>query len=74
MKTSFKNSFVHCIDKFDIMNHKILMYTIVTLIEANLLFGLFTNFWANSNYPNYIYSILILLLIIFVTKAFSKKK
>ena len=56
------------------MNYKILMYTIVTLIVANLLIGLFTNLWGESNFPDYINSILMLLLILSGTQVFSKKK
>ena len=56
------------------MNYKILMYTTASLIVANLLIGLFTNFWGDSNYPDYINSILGLLLIISGTQVFSKKK
>jgi len=56
------------------MNYKILMYTATTLIVANLLIGLFSNFWGDSNYPDYINSILMLLLIISGTQVFSQKK
>ena len=56
------------------MNYKILMYTTVTLIVANLLIGLFTNLWGESNFPDYINSILMLLLILSGTQVFSKKK
>jgi len=56
------------------MNYKILMYTTVSLIVANLMIGLFTNFWGDSNYPDYINSILMLLLILSGTQVFSKKK
>ena len=57
-----------------IMNYKILMYTTASLIVANLLIELFTNFWGDSNYSDYINSILMLLLIISGTQVFSKKK
>lgn len=56
------------------MNFKILMYTTAALILANLLIGFFTNIWGDSNYPDYINSVLMLLLIIFGTQVFSKKK
>jgi len=56
------------------MNYKILIYATASLIVANLLIGLFTNFWGNSNYPDYINSILMLLLILSGTQVFSKKK
>ncbi len=56
------------------MNYKILMYATVTLIAANLLIGLFTDFWGDSNYPDYINSILMVLLILFGTQVFSKKE
>ena len=55
------------------MNYKILMYTTASLIVANLLIGLFTNFWGDSNYPDYINSILGLILIISATQVFSKR-
>jgi hypothetical protein len=50
------------------------MYATVTLIAANLLIGLFTDFWGDSNYPDYINSILMVLLILFGTQVFSKKE
>ena len=56
------------------MNYKILMYTTVALIIANFFIGFITDFWGDSNYPDYFNSILMLLLIIFGTKVFSKKK
>ncbi len=56
------------------MNYKIFIYTTASLIVANLLIGLFTDFWGDSNYPDYINSILMLLLILSGTQVFSKKK
>jgi len=56
------------------MDYKILIYTTASLIVANLLIGLFTDFWGDSNYPDYINSILMLLLILSGTQVFSKKK
>ncbi len=50
------------------------MYTTATLILVNLLIGLFTNFWSDSNHPDYINSFLMLLLIISGTQVFTKKK
>jgi uncharacterized membrane protein YdcZ (DUF606 family) len=56
------------------MNYKILMYTTATLIVANLMIGLFTDFWGDSNNPDTINGILGLLLILSGTQVFSKKK
>ncbi|MFL2598711.1 MAG: hypothetical protein ACJ0P4_12640 [Flavobacteriaceae bacterium] len=55
------------------MNFKILVYTTAALILANLLIGFLTNFWGDSNYPDYINSILMLLLIISGHNYFPKK-
>ena len=35
MKTSFKNSFVHCIDKLDIMKKLLFVGTIILFIYSN---------------------------------------
>ncbi|MBA23029.1 MAG: hypothetical protein CMP52_06805 [Flavobacteriales bacterium] len=56
------------------VNYKILMFTTFAIIIANFFIEFFTNFWGDSNYPDYFNSILILLLIIFGTKVFFKKK
>ena len=43
------------------------------LIIVNLLIGFFTNFWDESNYPDYINSVLGIFLILFATQVFSKE-
>ena len=55
------------------MNYKILMTVTGVLIIANLLIGFFTNFWDETNYPDYINSVLGVFLILFATQIFSKK-
>ena len=45
----------------------------VVLIIVNLLIGFFTNFWDETNYPNYINSVLGIFLILFATQVFSKE-
>ena len=55
------------------MNYKILMTVTGVLIIANLLIGFFTNFWDETNYPDYINSVLGIFLILFATQVFSKE-
>ena len=55
------------------MNYKILMTVTGVLIIANLLIGFFTNFWDETNYPDYINSVLGVFLILFGTQVFSKE-
>jgi len=55
------------------MKYKILMTVTVVLIIVNLLIGFFTNFWDETNYPDYINSILGIFLILFATQVFSKE-
>ena len=55
------------------MNYKILMTVIGVLIIANLLIGFFTNFWDETNYHDYITSVLGVFLILFATQVFSKE-
>jgi|SaaInl5LU_22_DNA_1037371.scaffolds.fasta_scaffold23016_4 uncharacterized membrane protein len=55
------------------MKYKILMTVTVVLIIVNLLIGFFTNFWDESNYPDYINSVLGIFLILFATQVFSKE-
>ena len=43
------------------------------LIIANLLIGFFINFWDETNYPDYINSVLGIFLILFGTQVFSKE-
>ena len=49
------------------------MNVIVVLIIVNLLIGFFTNFWDETNYPDYINSVLGIFLILFATQVFSKE-
>jgi len=55
------------------MKYKILMTVTGVLIIANLLIGFFTNFWDETNYPDYINSVLGIFLILFATQVFSKE-
>ena len=55
------------------MKYKILMTVTGVLIIANLLIGFFTNFWDETNYPDYINSVLGIFLILFGTQVFSKE-
>ncbi|MDA9812035.1 hypothetical protein N9C07_07460 [Flavobacteriaceae bacterium] len=55
------------------MNYKILMTVTGVLIIVNLLIGFFTNFWGETNYPDYINSVLGVFLILFGTQVFSKE-
>ena len=55
------------------MKYKILMAVTVVLIIVNLLIGFFTNFWDETNYPDYINSVLGIFLILFATQVFSKE-
>ena len=55
------------------MKYKILMNVIVVLIIVNLLIEFFTNFWDETNYPDYINSVLGIFLILFGTQVFSKE-
>ena len=55
------------------MKYKILMTVTVVLIIVNLLIGFFTNFWDETNYPDYINSVLGIFLILFATQVFPKE-
>lgn len=55
------------------MKYKILMTVTGVLIIVNLLIGFFTNFWDETNYPDYINSVLGIFLILFATQVFSKE-
>ena len=55
------------------MKYKILMTVNVVLIIVNLLIGFFTNFWDETNYSDYINSVLGVFLILFATQVFSKE-
>ncbi len=56
------------------MNYKNLMYVTIALSLVNLIIGIFTDFWGDSNWADYINSILVILLVLFGTQVFSKKK
>jgi len=56
------------------MNYKNLMYITIALGLVNLVIGIFTDFWGDSNWADYINSILLVLLVLFGTQVFSKKK
>ena len=55
------------------MKYKILMTVNAVLIIVNFLIGFFTNFWNETNYPDYINSVLGIFLILFATQVFSKE-
>tara|TARA_B110000971_G_scaffold1557_1_gene1688 strand:- start:174 stop:350 length:177 start_codon:yes stop_codon:yes gene_type:complete len=55
------------------MNFKILMNATGVLIIANIITQFFTGFWGDTNYPDYINSVLSIFLILFATQVFSKK-
>ena len=54
--------------------YKLLLNITVILIIANILISFFTNLWKETNYPDYINSILFLLLILLASQVYSKKK
>ena len=54
--------------------YKLLMNITVILLIANILISFFTNLWKETNYPDYINSILFLLLILLASQVYSKKK
>ena len=56
------------------IKYKLLMNITVILLIANILISFFTNLWKETNYPDYINSILFLLLILFASQVYSKKK
>jgi|TARA_B110000503_G_scaffold11122_1_gene15091 hypothetical protein len=44
------------------------------LVVTNLLIGFFTDFWGETNYPDYINTVLGVFFILFATQVFSKEK
>lgn len=54
--------------------YKLLLNITVILLIANILISFFTNFWKETNYPDYINSILFLLLILLASQVYSKNK
>ena len=54
--------------------YKLLLNITVILLIANILISFFTNLWKETNYPDYINSILFLLLILLASQVYSKKK
>jgi uncharacterized membrane protein len=54
--------------------YKLIMNITVILLIANILISFFTNLWKETNYPDYINSILFLLLILLASQVYSKKK
>ena len=55
------------------MNYKNLMCVTIALVLVNLIIGIFTDFWGDSNWADYINSILVILLVLFGTQVFSEK-
>lgn len=56
------------------IKYKLLMNITVILLIADILISFFTNLWKETNYPDYINSILFLLLILLASQVYSKKK
>ena len=54
--------------------YKLLLNITVILLIANVLISFFTNLWKETNYPDYINSILFLLLILLASQVYSKNK
>ena len=54
--------------------YKLLLNITVILLIANILISFFTNLWKETNYPDYINSILFFLLILLASQVYSKKK
>ena len=54
--------------------YKLIINITVILLIANILISFFTNFWKETNYPDYINSILFLLLILLASQVYSKNK
>jgi magnesium-transporting ATPase (P-type) len=54
--------------------YKLLMNITVILLVANILISFITNLWKETNYPDYINSILFLSLILLASQVYSKKK
>ena len=54
--------------------YKLLLNITVILLIANILTSFFTNLWKETNYPDYINSILFLLLILLASQVYSKNK
>ena len=44
------------------------------LVVTNLLIGFFTDFWGETNYTDYINTVLGVFFILFATQVFSKEK
>tara|TARA_B100001996_G_scaffold146990_1_gene111985 strand:+ start:3381 stop:3557 length:177 start_codon:yes stop_codon:yes gene_type:complete len=56
------------------INYKMLLNITGILILINILIDFSTDIWGISNYPDYINSILVIFLIIFVSQIYSKNK
>ena len=56
------------------MNYRILMTVTGVLVVTILLIGFFTDFWGETNYPDYINTVLGVFFILFATQVFSKEK
>ena len=54
--------------------YKLLIKITGALIIINILISFLTNLWKETNYPDYINSILSLFLVFLAAKVYSKKK
>lgn len=54
--------------------YKLLIKITGALIIINILISFLTNLWKETNYPDYINSILGLFLVFLAAKVYSKKK
>jgi len=54
--------------------YKLLIKITGALIIINILISFLTNLWKETNYPDYINSILVLFLVFLAAQVYSKKK
>ena len=54
--------------------YKLLIKITGALITINILISFLTNLWKETNYPDYINSILVLFLVFLSAQVYSKKK
>ena len=54
--------------------YKLLIKITGALITINILISFLTNLWKETNYPDYINSILVLFLVFLAAQVYSKKK
>ena len=54
--------------------YKLLIKITGALITINILISFLTNLWKETNYPDYINSILVLFLVFLAAQVYSNKK